>query len=269
MSAAEIIAATVRAYYDTVLSLEEVNAARQAVRSAEADLRRAQTVREAGMSTDVDVLSIRVHLAGVEEQRIRRSADLDVARAEPEASVMTFYRYLGQQLEESASLAGARAIEQKLRLQKEVAAHDAPPPGGQKGAGRQRRRRHRGHPIAAVDDAVRQPHGGDPPRRFLGGHHDVFLLIPRHHRAVQITQLVGARDEAAFFGEQEIRVAVATAGEFDDLAPPGRRPRQPSVRVVFPLRPAQTQRLQRLPRMSSRNRPRNHFQRRQPVAVRY
>ena len=35
------------------------------------------------------------------------------ARAEPEASVMTFYRYLGQQLEESASLAGARAIEQR------------------------------------------------------------------------------------------------------------------------------------------------------------
>jgi len=37
----------------------------------------------------------------------------DQARAEPEASVMSFYRYLGQQLEESASLAGARAIEQR------------------------------------------------------------------------------------------------------------------------------------------------------------
>ena len=33
------------------------------------------------MSTDVDVLSIRVHLAGVREQQIRREADLDVARA--------------------------------------------------------------------------------------------------------------------------------------------------------------------------------------------
>jgi outer membrane protein TolC len=33
------------------------------------------------MSTDVDVLSIRVHLAGVREQQIRRSADQDVARA--------------------------------------------------------------------------------------------------------------------------------------------------------------------------------------------
>jgi len=33
------------------------------------------------MSTDADVLSIRVHRAQVEEQRIRRTADLDVARA--------------------------------------------------------------------------------------------------------------------------------------------------------------------------------------------
>jgi len=35
------------------------------------------------------------------------------ARAEPEASVMTFYRYLGRQIEESAALAGAREIEQR------------------------------------------------------------------------------------------------------------------------------------------------------------
>jgi outer membrane protein TolC len=33
------------------------------------------------MSTDADVLSIRVHLAGVHERQIRRGADLDVARA--------------------------------------------------------------------------------------------------------------------------------------------------------------------------------------------
>lgn len=35
------------------------------------------------------------------------------ARDEPEASVMAFYRYLGQQLAESATLAGARAIEER------------------------------------------------------------------------------------------------------------------------------------------------------------
>jgi outer membrane protein TolC len=77
----ETVAAVVRAYYDSVLSVEELNAAIQAVRSAEADLRRAEAVRTAGLSTDVDVLSIRVHLASVEEQRIRRSADVDVSRA--------------------------------------------------------------------------------------------------------------------------------------------------------------------------------------------
>jgi outer membrane protein TolC len=52
-----------------------------AVRSAEADLNRATNVRDAGMSTDVDVLSIRVHLSGMREQQIRRRADLAVAEA--------------------------------------------------------------------------------------------------------------------------------------------------------------------------------------------
>lgn len=77
----EVIAAVVRAYYAAVLSAEQLNAANQATRSAQADLQRAQSIRLAGMSTDADVLSIRVHIAGVQEQRIRRSADRDVARA--------------------------------------------------------------------------------------------------------------------------------------------------------------------------------------------
>lgn len=77
----DVIAAVVRAYYGVVLSEENLHVAREAMRSAEADLRRAEAVRSAGMSTDVDVLSIRVHLAGVNEQQIRRTADLDVARA--------------------------------------------------------------------------------------------------------------------------------------------------------------------------------------------
>ena len=64
-----------------LLTAEQLKAAVQANRSAEADLRRAESVRSAGLSTDVDVLSIRVHLAAVEEQRIQRSADLDVAQA--------------------------------------------------------------------------------------------------------------------------------------------------------------------------------------------
>lgn len=77
----QTIAAAARAYYDTVLAAESLKTAEQAVRSAEADLRRAENVRAAGLSTDVDVLSIRVHLANMTEQRIRRAADLDVAHA--------------------------------------------------------------------------------------------------------------------------------------------------------------------------------------------
>ncbi len=77
----ELIAVIVRAYYSSVLAEESLRTARQAVRSTEADLRRAESIRAAGMSTDADLLSIRVHLAAVNEHRIRRSADLDVARA--------------------------------------------------------------------------------------------------------------------------------------------------------------------------------------------
>ena len=77
----DVIAGAVRAYCGVVLSGENLTAAREAVHSAEADLKRAEAVRASGMSTDVDVLSIRVHLAAVTEQQIQRSADLDVARA--------------------------------------------------------------------------------------------------------------------------------------------------------------------------------------------
>jgi outer membrane protein TolC len=77
----EVIAGAIRSYYDAILGAEEFNATSQAMRSAQADLDRAASVRAAGMSTDVDVLSIRVHLAVVREQQIRREADLDVARA--------------------------------------------------------------------------------------------------------------------------------------------------------------------------------------------
>jgi len=77
----EVISGVARAYYGAILAAENLKTAEQAMRSAEADLRRAESIRTAGMSTDVDVLSIRVHLAAVTEQRIKSSADLEVARA--------------------------------------------------------------------------------------------------------------------------------------------------------------------------------------------
>jgi len=77
----QVIAGVVRAYYGAVLAADSLRTAEQAVHSAESDLQRAESVHAAGMSTDVDVLSIRVHLAAVTEQRIQRSADLDVAKS--------------------------------------------------------------------------------------------------------------------------------------------------------------------------------------------
>ena len=65
----EVIAGVTRAYYDAALAAENLKAAEKGG-SAQADLERAQSVLAAGMSTDVDVLSIRVHLAAVNEERI-------------------------------------------------------------------------------------------------------------------------------------------------------------------------------------------------------
>ena len=93
----DVIAGVVRAYYAVVLNSETLAAAKEAVRSAEADLKRAEAVRAAGMSTDVDVLSIRVHLAAVTEQQIHRAANLDVARA-------TLNDMLGQPLDTTYAL---------------------------------------------------------------------------------------------------------------------------------------------------------------------
>ncbi len=91
------VANVVRAYHGAVLAAESAKVADEAVRSAEADLNRAQAVREAGMSTNADVLSIRVHLAAMREEQIRRKADLDVARA-------ALNEALGLPLSESHSL---------------------------------------------------------------------------------------------------------------------------------------------------------------------
>jgi len=80
-AAMQVIAGVVKAYYGAVLAAENLKTAEQALRSAEADLGRAESVRAAGMSTDVDVLSIRVHLAAVTERRIQAAADLEVAQS--------------------------------------------------------------------------------------------------------------------------------------------------------------------------------------------
>ncbi|HXG34583.1 MAG TPA: TolC family protein [Bryobacteraceae bacterium] len=77
----QLIAGVVRAYFGVVVSQEGLRVAREAVGSAEADLKRAEALRAAGMATDADVLAIRVHLAAMREQEIRRNYELAVARA--------------------------------------------------------------------------------------------------------------------------------------------------------------------------------------------
>jgi outer membrane protein len=77
----QVLLGIVRAYFDAVLSQQALAAAQDAVKSAEADLSQAEKIRATGLSTDADVLSIRVHVAAVREQEIRRNADLSVAEA--------------------------------------------------------------------------------------------------------------------------------------------------------------------------------------------
>ncbi len=76
-----VIANVVRAYHGAVVAAETLKVAEEAVKSAEADLARAEALRAAGMATDADVLSVRVHLAAMREQRIQRSYQVKVAKA--------------------------------------------------------------------------------------------------------------------------------------------------------------------------------------------
>lgn len=77
----QLIFGVVKSYWDVSLAEQALVAATQAVKSGKTDLERAEQVRTAGMSTDADVLSIRVHLARIRGQQIRREADLATTRA--------------------------------------------------------------------------------------------------------------------------------------------------------------------------------------------
>lgn len=78
----DVIGSVLRAYYTAVVAQEQVRVAAEALRSAEADLQRAETRRGAGITTDADVLSMRVHVAAMRAQQIQRNSELELARAE-------------------------------------------------------------------------------------------------------------------------------------------------------------------------------------------
>ena len=75
------IAAVAQRYHAVFLAMEALKTAEAAEKSSQADLERAESVRAAGMSTDADVLSSRVHLAAMHEQIVDRRQDIRVARA--------------------------------------------------------------------------------------------------------------------------------------------------------------------------------------------
>jgi outer membrane protein len=78
----QVIGSVLRAYYGSLLSRENARVAVEAVQSAQADLKRAETRLAAGVTTEADVLSLRVHVAAMREQEIRRNAGVEISAAE-------------------------------------------------------------------------------------------------------------------------------------------------------------------------------------------
>jgi outer membrane protein len=131
----EVIARVVRHYQDAQLGAEQVRLTTQAMRSAEADLERAEARRDVGMATEADVLSIRVHIAAIREEQIQRAADLEIARAalndamglplDAEHSLTTALAPLPLRQEDFGELEGTaidrRAEARQVRLAAEIA----------------------------------------------------------------------------------------------------------------------------------------------------
>ncbi len=120
------VAAVARAYHAVTLAQEAQRVAVAAVGSAEADLNRAEAVRDAGMSTDADVLAVQVHLADVREQEIRRRYDAEVAVAalnEAMGAPLDTQRQLATPLSPAAGAAaegGDRPEIEQARLAREL-----------------------------------------------------------------------------------------------------------------------------------------------------
>lgn len=77
----QVMQRVLEAYFGAKLGEAAYKAAEESVRGAEADLKRAEDFRCEGVTTDSDVLSIRVHLASVRQEAIERRTQLEVALA--------------------------------------------------------------------------------------------------------------------------------------------------------------------------------------------
>ena len=77
----DVLLGVVRTYFGVSLAEEQVRVARESVRGADADLRQASSMFETGFTTKADVLSVQVHRASVEQERIHAVNGLEMARA--------------------------------------------------------------------------------------------------------------------------------------------------------------------------------------------
>ena len=76
-----IVANVARSYFGIHLAAEQLQVAQQALTAADSDLVLARNRRDAGMSTDADVLSVEVHRAGMRDRVTRAEAEVSVAQA--------------------------------------------------------------------------------------------------------------------------------------------------------------------------------------------
>jgi outer membrane protein len=77
----DILLEVVDAYYTALLAQEGVKVSEEAYQTAQADLDRARSLREAEMTTESDELALQVRLSEVEDQRIRTRNDIQVSLA--------------------------------------------------------------------------------------------------------------------------------------------------------------------------------------------
>ena len=77
-----VIFETLRTYFGVQVSERNLEVIEKAVAASQEDLKRAQSLYDAGMVTEVDLLSIRVHLGALREEQIRAENDFKVMSAE-------------------------------------------------------------------------------------------------------------------------------------------------------------------------------------------
>lgn len=118
----QVMQRVLEAYFGAKLGEAACRAAEESVRSAEANLERAEAFRREGMTTDSDVLSIRVHLAAVRQEAVQRRTQwevalsaLNVAMGAPEDASFTLTTPLVETPYKAAALAESQsaAVEER------------------------------------------------------------------------------------------------------------------------------------------------------------